>query len=309
VSILGHRVLRREDPKFLTTGGIYADDLEGEGALWATYVRSTVAHARLISLDGCEARGRPGVVAVYTASDLDVPPVPLSMPMLPEGMARPMLATGVVRFVGEPVAVVLTEERYQGEDAAEGVLVEYEPLPVVVDPEAALEGCALLFPEVGTNVALDFRRPLDETLFDECDVVVNQRLANQRVAPCPMEVRSGLASWGEDGRLTQWASIQHPHGVKAALAVSTASRTVPAPLPPLFRSGHTWRSSRWTSRPGASGCNGWWQSTTPAPSSIRCWLRDSATGAWPRGRLRPCSKRSATIRTGTRSRPISPTTP
>ena len=217
MSILGNRVLRREDPKFLTTGGVYVDDLAGEGALWATYVRSTVAHGRLISIDGDEARARPGVVAVYTAADLDVPPVPLSMPMIPAGMARSMLAAGVVRFVGEPVAVVLTEERYQGEDAAEAVLVEYEPLPVVVDPEAALDESPLLFPEVGTNVALDFRRPLDETLFDECEVVVSQQVANQRVAPCPMEVRSGLASWGDDGRLTQWASIQHPHGVKAAL--------------------------------------------------------------------------------------------
>jgi aerobic carbon-monoxide dehydrogenase large subunit len=112
---------------------------------------------------------------------------------------------------------VLTEERYQGEDAAEAVLVEYDPLPVVVDPEAALQGGTLLFPEVGTNVALDFRQPLNETLFDECEVVVSQRVTNQRVAPCPMEVRSGLASWGDDGRLTQWASIQHPHGAKAAL--------------------------------------------------------------------------------------------
>jgi aerobic carbon-monoxide dehydrogenase large subunit len=217
VSILGHRVLRREDPKFLTTGGIYADDLAAGGALWATYVRSTVAHGKLLSIDAGEARSRPGVVAVYTASDTDVPTVPLAMPMLPQGMARPMLANGVVRFVGEPVAVVLTEKRYQGEDAAEAVLVEYDPLPVVVDPEAALQDGALLFPEVGTNVALDFRQPLKETLFDECEVVVSQRVTNQRVAPCPMEVRSGLASWGDDGRLTQWASIQHPHGAKAAL--------------------------------------------------------------------------------------------
>jgi carbon-monoxide dehydrogenase large subunit len=217
VSILGNRVLRREDPKFLTTGGIYVDDLAGEGALWATYVRSTVAHGKLVELDTRAARTRPGVVAVYTAADIDVPPVPRSMPMLPEAMARPMLATGVVRFVGEPVAVILTEERYQGEDAAESVLVEYDPLPVVVDPQEALDGETLLFPKLKTNVALDFRQPLDETLFDGCEVVVSQRVSNQRVAPCPMEVRSGLASWGEDGRLTQWASIQHPHGVKAAL--------------------------------------------------------------------------------------------
>ncbi|HUJ65545.1 MAG TPA: xanthine dehydrogenase family protein molybdopterin-binding subunit [Acidimicrobiales bacterium] len=217
MSILGNRVLRREDPKFLTTGGVYADDLAGDGALWATYVRSPVAHGWIVSIDASEALARPGVVGVYTASDIDMPAVPLSMPMLPEAMARPMLASGVVRFAGEPVAVVLSEERYQGEDAAEAVYVEYDPLPVVIDPIAALAGEPWLFPDVGSNVALDFRQPLDDTLFDECEVVVSQRTVNQRVAPCPMEVRSGLAAWGADGRLTQWASVQHPHGVRAAL--------------------------------------------------------------------------------------------
>jgi carbon-monoxide dehydrogenase large subunit len=217
VSILGSRVLRREDPKFLTTGGVYGDDLVGEGALWATYIRSTVAHARIVAIDTTEALTRPGVVAAFTSTDIDLPPVPLAMPMLPEGMARPMLAEGLVRFVGEPVAVILTEERYQGEDAAEAVFVEYDPLPSVVDPEVALAGGTLLFPEMGTNVAVDFRQPLDEAHFDGCDVVVTQKLINQRVAPCPMEVRCSLARWGEDGRLTQWASIQHPHGVKEAL--------------------------------------------------------------------------------------------
>ncbi len=217
MSILGNRVLRREDPKFLTTGGVYGDDLAGDGALWATYIRSTVAHARIVSIDATEALTRPGVVAAFTAPDIDLPTVPLAMPMLAEGMARPMLADGVVRFVGEPVAVVLTEERYEGEDAAEAVFVEYEPLPSVVDSEVALADGTLLFPEVGTNVAVDFRQPLDEGHFDGCEVVVTQRVVNQRVAPCPMEVRCSLAQWGEDGRLTQWASIQHPHGVKEAL--------------------------------------------------------------------------------------------
>ena len=217
MSILGNRVLRREDPKFLTTGGIYVDDLEGEGALWATFVRSTMAHARILSIDTEEARSRPGVVAVYTASDIDLAPLPPAMPLLPEGMSRPLLARDTVRFVGEPVAVVLTEERYQGEDAAEAVFVDYDPLPAVVDPEAALEGATLLFPDLGTNVAVDMRVPEDPEFFAGCDVVVTQRVINQRLAPCPLEVRAGLASWGEDGRLTQWASVQHPQAVRDAL--------------------------------------------------------------------------------------------
>jgi carbon-monoxide dehydrogenase large subunit len=217
MSILGNRVLRREDPKFLTTGGVYADDLAGDGALWATYVRSTVAHARIDALDVEDAKQRPGVVAVYTADDLDLPELPPAMPLLPAGMVRPLLAKGTVRFVGEPVAVVLTEERYQGEDAAEAVFVEYDPLPAVVNAEAALDSSTHLFPEMGTNIAADLRVPADPDFFADCEVTVTQRVMNQRLAPCPMEPRSGLASWGDDGRLTQWACVQHPQAVREAL--------------------------------------------------------------------------------------------
>ena len=194
------------------------DDLEGQGALWATFVRSTMAHARIRSIDASEALSRPGVVAVYTASDLDVGPMPAAMPMLPAGMNRPLLASDTVRFVGECLAVVLTEQRYQGEDAAEAVYVDYDPLPAIVDPEEALAGGTLLFPEVGTNVAFDVRVPEEADFFDGCEVVVRQRIVNQRVAPCPLEVRAGLASWGSDGRLTQWASVQHPQGARDAIA-------------------------------------------------------------------------------------------
>lgn len=218
MSILGNRVVRREDPKFLTTGGIYGDDLALDGALWATFVRSTVAHGRIAQIDVTEAKGLPGVVAIYTGDDTDLPPVPAGVPGFPEAMGRPVLAQGVVRFAGEPVAVILTEERGQGEDAAEEVFVDYEPLSPVVDAASGATGGTLLFPQHGSNVAIAFDQPLDEHFFDDCEVVVRQRVINQRVAPCPLEVRSGAASWGEDGRLTQWASNQAPHGAKAALA-------------------------------------------------------------------------------------------
>jgi carbon-monoxide dehydrogenase large subunit len=218
VSILGNRVLRREDPKFLTTGGVYGDDLVLDGALHVTFVRSTVAHARIASLDVTDALAVPGVVAVYTAEDVDLPLIPAGMPGLPEAMERPILAKGTVRFVGEPVAVILAETRMVGEDALEAVFVDYEPLPAVVDPEASLSGEILLFPDFGSNVAAAFEDELDEHLFDDCEVVVRQRLINQRVAPCPLEVRAGAAQWGDDGRLTQWASNQAPHGAKAAIA-------------------------------------------------------------------------------------------
>lgn len=147
MSILGNRVVRREDPKFLTTGGIYGDDLALDGALWATFVRSTVAHGRIAQIDVTEAKGLPGVVAIYTGDDTDLPPVPAGVPGFPEAMGRPVLAQGVVRFAGEPVAVILTEERGQGEDAAEEVFVDYEPLSPVVDAASGATGGTLLFPQ------------------------------------------------------------------------------------------------------------------------------------------------------------------
>lgn len=220
MSILGNRVLRREDPKFLTSGGIYGEDLALDGAVWATFVRSTVAHARIAGIDADDARKAPGVVAVYTGADIDLPPVPAGVPGSPDIMGRPVLATGVVRFAGEAVAVVLTEERYQGEDAAETVFVEYDPLPAVVDAAGGATSETLLFPEHGSNVAMAFEQPLEEHFFDDCEVVVRQRIINQRLAPCPLEVRSGAATWSDDGRLTQWASNQAPHGAKADLAQS-----------------------------------------------------------------------------------------
>ncbi len=213
MSILGNRVQRREDLRFLTSGGVYGDDLSIEGALWVTFVRSTMAHARIVEIDVDEARRRPGVVGVFTGADIDLP----AMPAVAEAMSRPVLAKGTVRFVGEAVAVVLTEERYQGEDAAESVFVEYEPLATVVDAVSALTGDVYLFPELGTNVALPMNEPQADDFFDGCEVVVRQRLINQRVAPCPLEVRSGAAAW-EGGRIVQHASNQAPHGAKAAIA-------------------------------------------------------------------------------------------
>ncbi|HWG72678.1 MAG TPA: xanthine dehydrogenase family protein molybdopterin-binding subunit [Acidimicrobiales bacterium] len=221
MSILGNRVLRVEDPKFLTSGGTYTDDLHLEGALWVTYVRSTVAHARIVVLDVEEARAQAGVVAIFTRADIDLAPV-VGMPgMTPEAMARPFLADGVVRFVGEAVAVILTEQRYQGPDAAEAVFVDYEPLPVVVEVDHAVREDVLLFPDVGTNVAFT----IPDTgggeaaggLFGGCEVVVRRTVVNQRVAPAPLEVRAAAAKW-DDGRLVMWLSNQAPHAARDAIA-------------------------------------------------------------------------------------------
>jgi carbon-monoxide dehydrogenase large subunit len=214
VSILGNRVLRREDPAFLTTGGKYLDDLPLEGAAWVTFVRSTMAHARVLSVDTSEAREAPGVVDVITAADVDIPPI-TPFGFVNQEMTWPWLARDTVRYVGEPVAIVLTEERYQGEDASERVFVDYDPLPVVVDPATALDDDApLLFPEAGTNLATSFPGADAPDLFEGCDVVVRRRIVNQRVAPCPLEGRATAARWGDDGRLTVWCSTQTAHGVR-----------------------------------------------------------------------------------------------
>src|SRR5215472_7255418 len=113
-----------------------------------------------------------------------------------------------VRFVGEPVAMVITDDAYGGEDAAELVSVDYEPLPVVVGPDAALAGEQLLFPDAGSNIALTAASPADPAAFDGCEVVVDRTIFNQRLAPVPMEGRAAAARWA-DGKLTAWVSTQN----------------------------------------------------------------------------------------------------
>ncbi|MGH9165641.1 MAG: xanthine dehydrogenase family protein molybdopterin-binding subunit, partial [Acidimicrobiales bacterium] len=217
--IAGTPVVRTEDERFLTGRASYVEDIDVPGALHATYVRATVAHARIRSVDTTAARRAPGVAAVLTAADVGLAPAPPAMAFLNQGMARPWLALDVVRFVGEPLAVVLSETRAQGMDAAALVAVDYDPRPAVVDPEdATADGAPLLFSELGTNVALDLQFGRDESLFDGCQVVVRQRIVNQRLAPCPLEGRSAAAAWGDDGRLTHWSSTQAPHAVRDVVA-------------------------------------------------------------------------------------------
>jgi carbon-monoxide dehydrogenase large subunit len=217
-SILGTRVLRMEDPAFLTVGGRYIADLDLPGAAHVTYVRSTVAYARIVDIDADDARKAPGVVAVFTAADIDLPHAPPAFPLVPAAFTRPFLADGVTRFVGEPVAVIVSESAGQGADAAELVSVEYEPLPALVDPVESLRNEMLLFPEAGTNVLLETPAPEGaDDLFADCDVVVEARLVNNKMAVAPIEPRACAAVW--DGqRLTQWACSQGAHNTRNAIA-------------------------------------------------------------------------------------------
>jgi aerobic carbon-monoxide dehydrogenase large subunit len=214
-------VLRTEDPKFLTTGGVYTDDVIDErlaGACHVFFVRSPVAHARIRSVDVSAALQAPGAVAAFTAADIgDLAP---ARPMLNKQMVRTLLASDKVRYVGDPVAVVVTEQAYQGEDAVELVDVDYDVLPAVVDLADAMSGEVLLYEDAGSNVAATFgdASALDEQLFDDCEVVISRTISNQRVAPAPMEARAAAAAWGEDGRLTAWIPNQGAQGTKRGLA-------------------------------------------------------------------------------------------
>ncbi|HUY43734.1 MAG TPA: xanthine dehydrogenase family protein molybdopterin-binding subunit [Acidimicrobiales bacterium] len=217
MSILGNRVLRREDPKLLTVGGTYVADLDLPDSVHLSFVRSSMAHAKILSVDTSAAKTMPGVVAVYTNEDLAMARMPTVMGMTNAAMTPPMLASGTVRYVGEPIVAIIADTREIAADALEQVVIEYDPLSVVIDPVEARKDETILFPDAGTNTsfALDFGG--DEALFDECDVVVELTLANQRVAPCPMEGRSA-AGHMKDGRLEFNSATQAPHRVRDAIA-------------------------------------------------------------------------------------------
>jgi carbon-monoxide dehydrogenase large subunit len=214
----GEAVRRVEDPPMVTGSARYTDDLAIPGALHAVFLRSVVAHARISGLDTSQAAGMPGVVAVLTAVDLDLGPMPPGMG--PPDLARPPLARDVVRFLGEAVAVVVAATREQALDAAEAIGVDYEPLPVVTDPAAAVEPDApMLFPEHGSNVAVEAPWKGDSTKIDEAEVVLRARLVNQRVAPAPMEPNTAVAAPDEEtGGIILWTPTQAPFFTQAAVA-------------------------------------------------------------------------------------------
>ena len=220
VVIFGERVQRREDPALLRGEGRFVDNIDVNGAAIVTFVRSSMAHARIVSIDLDEVPSMPGVLDILTAADLGGaagPSMPTDVPMLGRsGIVRPLLPDAVVRYVGEPIVAVVTETRAQGEDAVQAAIVDYEPLPVVVDPRDSLSGDVRLFPERDDNVVFSFGEPTPG-LFDDCEVVVRAEIVNQRVAPCPLEGRSAMSAWGDDGRLTHWQAGQGAHPVRDRL--------------------------------------------------------------------------------------------
>lgn len=232
---IGARQLRLEDEALLTGGDRYTADLRVPGMLHAVFVRSAVAHARIAGIDLSEARQAQGVVAVLTSRDLSVPRVffPSFGELINDAYHRVPLAEGTVRFAGEIVAVVVAETLAQAEDAAELVSIDYEPLPVVTDPlAAAANGAPLLFPETGTNVALDL--PFEAGIHTDSPVRVSCRVTDPRMAVAPMEGLAIVAVPDEGGpKLTLWISSQMPHAFRdltaALLGMDAADMRVVCP--------------------------------------------------------------------------------
>ncbi|HEY4007732.1 MAG TPA: xanthine dehydrogenase family protein molybdopterin-binding subunit [Pseudonocardia sp.] len=220
-SILGTEVRRVEDSDLVRGQGTYVDNLDAPGALHLSFVRSPVAHARIESVDVSQARSAPGVRAVYTSESLSLPPQVGPIP-LNAGCARPPLAVGKVRFVGDVVAAVIADTKAQAQDAAELVVIDYDPLDAVVDLEAAIApGAALQFEELGSNIAAAEREPGEDDPLEGADVVVRLTMRNQRLAAMPMEPHAMVARPGgldgADHDATVHVSTQSVHGFHQAM--------------------------------------------------------------------------------------------
>ncbi|MCS7276366.1 MAG: xanthine dehydrogenase family protein molybdopterin-binding subunit [Dehalococcoidia bacterium] len=222
---IGAAIKRKEDPRFLTGRGTYVDDLAPPGTVYAAMVRSPYPHARIRSIDTQRAMTMPGVLAVFTARDLEgVNPNPVGW-LVPDlkAVPHPIMARDRVRYAGEVVAVVIAEDRYGAEDAAQAVEVDYEPLPSVGDATKAVQpGAPSVHDEVPDNVA--FRLPFGDqaavdAAFAAAQHVVRLELVNQRLVPNAIEPRAALASYDPaTDHLTLWLTSQNPHLIRLLLS-------------------------------------------------------------------------------------------
>ena len=224
---VGHPLKRVEDPRLIKGIATYVDDLHPAGLLHAAVLRSPYAHARIGRIDTSAARALPGVVAVFAGADVNdkcgTVPCASDIPGLKKP-AHTVLAGDRVYFVGHPVAVVVARDRYVAVDALDLIEVDYDPLPVVTDPEAALEpNAALTHPDLGSNIAFTWSLTTGEEselerLFSAADRIVKQRIVHQRLTPMAMEPRGVVASFSRaDESLTLWTSTQIPHLIRTLL--------------------------------------------------------------------------------------------
>jgi len=222
-SLIGAEVRRREDPALVQGAGRFVDDLLLPRTAAMAVLRSPHAHARLGRIAVQSAAALPGVLAVLISSDVEgrVDPEPaVGIPPGARHPARPLLARDIVRYVGEPIAVVIADRREIAADACDAIAVDYEPLPAVGDPEAALApGAPRVHAEFPDNVALRWEWTHGDVAgaFARAHHLVRLRLVNQRVAGMAMEPRGCLAEW-RAGMLTVWAGTQTPHRLRSGLA-------------------------------------------------------------------------------------------
>src|SRR4051812_34761948 len=219
----GAAVKRVEDPPFLRGTRPYTDDLRNPDALYAVFVRSGFAHAKINRIDTSEAAAAPGVVGVYTAADLNLKPFGTAGPPVdtPKEMVRQVLPTDRVRFIGEPVAVVVAETRGQAVDASELVDVDYEPLDVLIDMTKALDDDApKLFEDFeGGNLAA--HGPPAEDALGDAEGTVSGRCLNQRLPAVPREPGAAIAPPPPPtGAAILWTPSQGPHIVRDGIAKS-----------------------------------------------------------------------------------------
>ena len=222
-TMVGARIHRREDPRLVSGHGRYTDDFVRPDTAYMAVVRSPHAHARIRSIDITEALKAPGVVAVLTAKDFEnvlSGTMPVTNSFVAEKKQVPgrvPIAKSEAVYQGEPVAVVIAESRYQAADGADLAAVDWEPLPAVIDLEKAMEPASPPAHEgAADNIAWDFTYNADAAAaFSAADVVVKQRILQQRLAPTPIEARGILAEWhAMDQTMTMWMSSQNPHFIR-----------------------------------------------------------------------------------------------
>ncbi len=222
---VGRSVRRKEDLRLITGRGVYVDDVRLTDVLYVAFLRSTYAHARIARIDLTEALRKPGVVYAVHGGQLSRP---LPSWMDYEGMKtaqRYSLAVGKVRYVGEPIAALVAEDRYTAEDALELIDVEYEPLEPVIHAEKALEpGSTLIYDEWGDNILLykRFRGGNIERAMQEADLIVEERFSSNRISAASIENRAILAHYDPiSDHLDVWASTQFPHVLRTYLSQIT----------------------------------------------------------------------------------------
>ena len=228
--IFGSGIRRREDPRLITGAATYTDDVTLPGTVHAAILRSPHAHARIGRIDTSAAAAAPGVLTVYTGRDTEGALNPLPCAWIPpdsdvKAVAHPAIASEVVRYQGDAVAVVVAESRYQAEDALELIAVDYEPLPAVVNPERAMDaGAPQLHDDAPNNQAFHWVATGGDpdAAFAAAEVVVQDTIIQQRLVPNAMEPRSAVASWlASMGELTIWSTTQNPHIVRFLCSLVT----------------------------------------------------------------------------------------